>query len=64
MKNKKMEIKSTKSYWYNTIRNKVMTIIKPLLLVLILIAILYIGFYVLLFFILFAGISYLFKKNR
>ena len=58
-----MEIKSNSSYWYETIKAKTIAILKFSLIIMGLIAILYIGFYVLLFIILFLGISYLFKRK-
>ncbi len=57
-----IKIQSKGERYFELIKNK---IIKPLIFVLILIGILYIGFYVLLFVIIFASISYLinsFKK--
>ena len=57
-----IKIQSKGERYFELIKNK---IIKPLIFVLILIGILYIGFYVLLFVIIFAGIKYLinsFKK--
>ncbi len=57
-----IKIQSKGERYFELIKNK---IIKPLIFVLILIGILYIGFYVLLFIIIFAGIKYLinsFKK--
>ena len=57
-----IKIQSKGERYFELIKNK---IIKPLIFVLILIGILYIGFYVLLFIIIFASISYLinsFKK--
>ena len=60
---KDMEIKSNSSYWYETIKAKTIAILKFSLIIMGLIGILYIGFYVLLFIILFLGISYLFKRK-
>ena len=57
-----IKIQSKSERYFGLIKNK---IIRPLLFILILIGVLYIGFYVLLFVIIFAGISYLinsFKK--
>ncbi len=57
-----IKIQSKSERYFDLIKNK---IIRPLLFILILIGVLYIGFYVLLFVIIFAGISYLinsFKK--
>ena len=57
-----IKIQSKSQRYFDLMKNK---IIKPLLFVLILIGVLYIGFYVLLFVIIFASISYLinsFKK--
>mgnify|MGYP001376110042 CR=1 FL=1 len=57
-----IKIQSKGERYFELIKNK---IIKPLIFLLILIGILYIGFYVLLFVIIFASISYLinsFKK--
>ena len=57
-----IKIQSKGERYFELIKNK---IIKPLIFILILIGILYIGFYVLLFVIIFASISYLinsFKK--
>ena len=66
MDNNKIEIKiQPKSYYYfNLIKRKIISIIKPLIGVLIAIGALYIGFYVLLFFILFLGISYYVSKIK
>ena len=66
MDNEKIEIKieSKSSYYLNLIKQKLITILKPVLAILILIATLYIGFYILLFVILFVGISYLFKSFK
>ena len=57
-----IKIQSKGERYVELIKNK---IIKPLMIILTLIGVLYIGFYVLLFVIIFAGISYLinsFKK--
>ena len=57
-----IKIQSKGERYFELIKNK---IIKPLMIILALIGVLYIGFYVLLFVIIFAGISYLinsFKK--
>ena len=57
-----IKIQSKSQRYFDLMKNK---IIKPLLFVLILIGVLYVGFYVLLFVIIFASISYLinsFKK--
>lgn len=57
-----IKIQSKGERYFELIKNK---IIKPLMIILTLIGVLYIGFYVLLFVIIFAGISYLinsFKK--
>jgi hypothetical protein len=56
----KMEIKieSRGSYY----KSKILSIIKPLGIILACILALYVGFYVLLFFILFSGLSYLFRN--
>ena len=57
-----IKIQSKGERYVELIKNK---IIKPLMIILALIGVLYIGFYVLLFVIIFAGISYLinsFKK--
>jgi len=57
MNNEKVEIKiqSRWSYYLELIKKK---LIKPILGILILLGVLYIGFYVLLFLLLFFGISY------
>ena len=60
---KDMEIKSNSSHWYKTIKAKTAAILKVSLIIMGLIAILYISFYILLFIILFWGISYLFKRK-
>ncbi len=59
----KMEIKiqSKTSYYYDMVKQKIMSIIKPLGIILACVLALYIGFYILLFFILFYGLSYLFR---
>ena len=57
-----IKIQSKSQRYFDLMKNK---IIKPLLFVLFLIGVLYVGFYVLLFVIIFASISYLinsFKK--
>ena len=57
MDNKKIEVKiqSSWQYYLDVIKKK---LIKPILGILILLGILYIGFYVLLFLLLFFGVSY------
>jgi len=60
----KMEIKieSRGSYYSHLVKSKILSIIKPLGIILACILALYVGFYVLLFFILFSGLSYLFRN--
>ena len=57
MDNKKIEVKiqSSWQYYLDVIKKK---LIKPILGILILLGVLYIGFYILLFLLLFFGISY------
>ena len=60
-----IKIQSKNEQFFDLIKNKILQILKPILFILTLIGILYIGFYVLLFVIIFAGISYFinsFKK--
>ena len=66
MDNKKIEVKiqSKASYYLNLIRGKLIALLKPVLVILTLIGFLYIGFYVLLFVILFAGLNYLLKSFK
>ena len=57
MDNEKIEVKiqSSWQYYLNVIKKK---LIKPILGILILLGVLYIGFYILLFLLLFFGVSY------
>ena len=57
MDNKKIEVKiqSSWQYYLDVIKKK---LIKPILGILILLGVLYIGFYILLFLLLFFGVSY------
>jgi len=60
-----IKIQSKNEQFFDLIKTKILQILKPILFILTLIGILYIGFYVLLFVIIFAGISYFinsFKK--
>jgi len=68
MNNDKIEIKARpKVYYYlNIFKKQLYKILKPIIFILIAIGTLYVGFYVLLFFILIIGISYFFNliKNK
>ena len=59
-----IKIQSKNERFFDLIKTKVLQIIKPILFILTLIGILYIGFYVLLFVIIFAGISYFFNSLK
>ena len=64
--NKKMEIKiqSKTSYYFDWIKSKIISIIKPIVIIIGFILALYVGFYVLLFFILLYGLTYLLKSIK
>ena len=60
-----IKIQSNRERYFDLMKNKILQVIKPVIFILTLITILYIGFYVLLFIIIFVGISYFinsFKK--
>ena len=63
---KKIEIKleSQSSYYFNLIRKNIIKGVQISLTILVIIATLYIGFYILLLFILLIGTSYLFRKFK
>ena len=64
--NNKMEIKiqSKTSYYFDWIKSKIISIIKPIAIIIGFIIALYVGFYVLLFFILFCGLTYFLKSIK
>ena len=57
-----IKIESKNSYYFNLIKKNITTIFRSVFAILILVATLYIGFYVLLFFILLIGVFSLFNK--
>ena len=64
--NNKMEIKiqSRGFYYIDWIKNKIISIIKPIGIIVGFIVALYVGFYVLLFLIFFYGLLYLFRSIK
>jgi|TARA_B110000196_G_scaffold58246_1_gene48327 hypothetical protein len=66
MKKEKIEIKieSQLEYYFRIMKKNFQFIIRVIFIILALTAVLYVGFYILLFFIILFGINYLFKSMR
>ena len=66
MNNEKIEIKiqPKSKYYFDLIKKKLISIIKPILVILLLIATVYISFYILLFIIFLTGFNYFLKIIR
>ena len=66
MKKEKIEIKieSQLEYYFRIMKKNFQFIIRVTFIILALTAVLYVGFYILLFFIILFGINYLFKSMR
>ena len=62
--NNEMEIKiqSRGTYYFDIIKSRILSIIRPLGIILACILALYVGFYVILFIIIFSGLSYLLRN--
>ena len=57
-----IKIKSRGSYYFHLVKSKILSIIKPLGIILACISVLYVGFYIVLFLIIFYGLLYLFRS--
>ena len=66
MKKEKIEIKieSQLEYYFRIMKKNFQFIIRVIFIILALTAVLYVGFYILLFFIILFGVNYLFKSMR